>query len=87
MAREKATITLDRAKTALAMDLVEVRTMSDVVDLALDRLIRQEQLRRDLRAYGRAPLSEEELATADLPVALDLDDEDVDYDAAYGSGR
>ena len=29
----------------------------------------------------------EELAIADLPVELDLDDEDADYDAIYGGAR
>ena len=68
------------------MDLIGGRSMSEVIDVALDRLIHAEQLRRDFAAYGRAPLSEDELALTDLPLALDLDDEDVDYEALYGSG-
>jgi hypothetical protein len=86
MARDKATVTLDRAKVRDAMDLIGGRSMSEVIDIALDRLIHAEQLRRDVAAYGRAPLSEDELALTDLPLALDLDDEDVDYEALYGSG-
>ena len=58
--------------------------MSDVIDIALDRLIRSEELRHDVAAYIRQPLDEDELAFADLPVELDLDDDDVDYDALYG---
>jgi len=61
--------------------------MSEVIDVALDRLIHAEQLRRDVSAYLARPLSEDELAVADLPVALDLDDEDVDYEAMYGTDR
>jgi hypothetical protein len=42
------------------------------------------QLRRDVDAYARRPLSVEELAVADLTVKLNLDDAQVDYDALYG---
>lgn len=58
--------------------------MSEVIDIALDRLIRVERLRRDVIAYAKRPPSEEELAFSDLPVALDLGDEDVDYEALNG---
>ena len=84
MARSKATITLDREKLARAASLVGREGMSDVIDIALDRLIRSEELRHDVAAYIRQPLDEDELAFADLPVELDLDDDDVDYDALYG---
>jgi hypothetical protein len=87
MAREKATITLDRAKVKRAGSLVGASTISEVVDLALDRLIAAEQLRRDIAAYRHHGLSEGELAIADLPVRLDLEDDDVDYEALYGSDR
>jgi hypothetical protein len=85
MQREKATITLDRAKVRDAMDLTGRRTMSEAIDLALDRLIRSERLRRDVAAYRRQPPSEEETALAALRVQLDLDDDDVDYEGLYGS--
>jgi hypothetical protein len=84
MARDKATITLDREKVSRAAELVGGKTMSEVIDLALDRLIRSEELRRDVAAYSRQPLDESELDVADLPVEFDLDDEDVNYDALYG---
>jgi hypothetical protein len=84
MARSKATITLDRDKVDLAMSLTAGRSMSDVVDIALDRLISSEQLRGDVVAYARRPASEDEFIVADLPVTLDLNDDDVDYDALYG---
>jgi hypothetical protein len=87
MARDKATITLDRDKVARAASLVGGRSMSDVVDIALERLIRAEELRRDVAAYARQPLSDEELAIADLPVEFDLADEDVDYEALYGQEK
>ncbi len=87
MAREKATITLDREKVARAQALVGGRSMSDVVDVALDRLITIEQLRLDVEAYGRSPLSADELAVSDLTIQFDLGDEEVDYDALYGQGE
>jgi Bacterial antitoxin of type II TA system, VapB len=84
MAREKATITLDRDKAAEARRLTGARSTSEVVDVALTRLLAVERLRRDVQAYIRRPPTNSELAIGDLPVAFDLDDADVDYDALYG---
>lgn len=84
MVREKATVSLDRAKVEAARALIGAGSMSDVIDLALDRLIRAERLRRDVDLYRRHPQSQEELAVADLGVQLNLDDDEVDYDALYG---
>ena len=52
MARGKATITLDRAKVARAAALIGGGTMSGVIDLALDRVIRAEELRGRLARRG-----------------------------------
>ena len=84
MAREKATITLDRGKVEEARALTGTRTMSEVIDVALARLIKAEHLRRDVEAYTRQPLTADERTIADLPVELDLGDDDVDYEALYG---
>ncbi len=84
MAKEKATITLDRAKVEAAKALIGARSVSEVIDVALARLIRAEQLRRDVEAYSRRPPTSDEMDLADLPVTLDLDDDNVDYDAVYG---
>ncbi len=84
MAREKATVTLDRGKVEEARALIGGKSMSDVIDTALDRLIRTERLRSDVAAYQRHSQSQAERAVADLPVSLDLDDDEVDYDALYG---
>ncbi len=86
MARHKATITLDREKVARAASLVGSESMSETIDIALERLIRAEELRNDVAAYRRTPPGEKELAVADLPLELDLADEHVDYDALYGPG-
>ena len=85
MGRVKATITLDRAKVRTAMALAGGRSMSDVIDLALDRLILAEELRRDLAAYARRPPSPDEISLGAFPVRLDLDDEEFDYEALYGT--
>ncbi|MBA3267072.1 MAG: hypothetical protein H0T70_02295 [Acidimicrobiia bacterium] len=84
MAREKATVTLDRGKLDEARALIGGKSMSEVIDAALDRLIRTERLRRDVEIYTRRPQSPNELAVDDLAVALNLDDDEVDYDALYG---
>lgn len=84
MAREKATVTLDRRKANAARALLRARSLSETLDIALDRLIRSEQLRRDVAAYAGQPLGSRERAVGDLPVDLDLGDADVDYEALYG---
>ena len=84
MARQKVTVTLDRDKVEEARILIGGRSMSEVLDVALDRLIRSERLRRDVEACTRHPQDQAELGLADLAVTFDLDDDDVDYDALYG---
>jgi hypothetical protein len=84
MARQKATVTLDRDKVEEARVLIGGQSMSEVIDVALDRLIRTERLRRDVEAYTRQPQGPAELRVADLNVRFDLDDDEVDYDALYG---
>jgi hypothetical protein len=87
MARGKATVTLDRAKLEEARALIGAGSMSTTIDIALDRLIRAEHLRRDIQAYVERPLTDDELTVADLPVELDLGDDDVDYDTLYRTDR
>jgi hypothetical protein len=81
MVKQKVTITLDRAKAESARALVGAASTSEVVDIALDRLIRSERLRRDVVAYRRLPPTgaEAELALLD---AVDLDDP-TDWEALY----
>lgn len=85
--REKATITLDRRKAQAAKALVHAKTISETVDIALERLIRLERLRRDVEAYGRHPPTDDEIGLGELGVRLDLGDADVDYDAVYGKKK
>ena len=57
------------------------------VHLALDRLIHDELLRRDVAAYVERPLTDDELAWTDLPVMLDLGDQGVAYEASDQGSR
>ncbi len=82
MAREKATITLDRSKVAAARELLGVGSTSEAIDVALDQLIRTERLRADIAAYRRTPPTDSEVALASFGEAGGLDD-DTDWDALY----
>jgi len=75
---------LDRDKADVARSLTGAASVSDVLDLALDRIIHDEQLRNDIAAYRRQPVTDNELALAELHVEFDLGDDDVDYEAIYG---
>lgn len=82
MAKQKVTITLDRAKADEARLLAGSANTSEVIDVALGRLIRAERLRRDIDAYRRLPPSD-----TDLLVALQADPsglaDDTDWAALY----
>lgn len=82
MAREKATITLDRAKAAAARALLGVGSTSEAVDVALERLIDAERLRADIAAYRRLPPTPDEEALASLGDAGGLED-DTDWESLY----
>jgi Arc/MetJ family transcription regulator len=82
MAREKATITLDREKAARARAIAGVGTTSEVVDLALDHLIRAERLRKDIAAYLGTPATQAEVDLALIADNGELAD-DTDWDALY----
>ena len=83
MAKQKVTITLDRAKADEARLLTGSANTSEVIDVALGRLIKAERLRRDIDAYRRLPAND-----TDLLVALQADTsglaDDTDWDALYG---
>jgi hypothetical protein len=82
MAKEKATITIDRAKAALALELGGARSTSEVVDMALDQFIRAERLRGDVAAYQGAPPVPAELELALLGDTSGLAD-DTDWEQLY----
>jgi hypothetical protein len=84
MAREKVTITLDRERAEEARELVGASSTSEAIDQALRRMIKQERTRRDVAAYIRMPLTEEEVAMGDAPGDdwADLEDE-TDWESLY----
>jgi len=82
MAKEKVTITLDRAKAEAVRGLVGAASTSEVIDIALERLLRAERLRRDVEAYRRFPQTVEEPALAEHAASAGLED-DVDWEALY----
>lgn len=83
MAREKATITLDRTKAGIARAIVGAASTSEAIDVALDRLIRAERLRRDVAAYRRLPPTEDETELALVAAeTADLDDT-TDWELLY----
>jgi hypothetical protein len=80
--KEKVTITLDRAKANHARALVAARSISETIDLALDRLIDAERLRADIAAYNRIPPTAPEAAIAVLADTSGLADV-TDWEALY----
>jgi hypothetical protein len=83
MAKQKVTITLDRLKADEARLLVGSSNTSEVIDVALGRLIRAEWLRRDIDAYRRLPPTDTDLLIALQADASGLAD-DTDWEALYG---
>ena len=87
MAKEKATITVDRAKLAEARAILGVSSASAAIDLALSDVIRRARLRRDLEAYAKTPPTDAEIATGEAqPGWADLAD-DTDWDAEWPDAR
>ena len=82
--RVKTTVSVDRDNLDAARILLGVSSTSEVVDAALDRLVRSERLLRDLRAYSATPPTAEEMLVGELAMTFDLDDDHVDYEELYG---
>jgi Bacterial antitoxin of type II TA system, VapB len=88
MAKEKATITVDREKLSEARTMLGAPSASAAIDVALSELIRRHRLRNDLRAYAATPPTPEEAAAA-LSPPPDWDDliDDTDWDAEWPEDR
>lgn len=83
MARQKATITVDREKLAEARQILGARSASDAVDIALSEIVRRGRLARDIAAYTKTPATESEMALGQMePDWADLAD-DTDWDAQW----
>lgn len=86
MVREKVTITIDRSKAERARTLVGAPSTSQVIDVALERLIRSERLRSDLAAYRRVPPTDAEVELALLTETGDVDDQ-TDWESLYAGDQ
>ena len=82
MARDKVTITLDRSKAADARAIVGAASTSEVIDIALDRLIRAERKANDVAAYRRTPPTQAEVDLAQTGEFESLADE-TDWESLY----
>ena len=82
MAKDKVTITLDRRKANEARSLVGASSTSEVIDIALERLIRAERKSKDVAAYRRLPPTKQEKDLARLGDAQALADE-TDWESLY----
>ena len=87
MAREKATITVDREKLSEARAMLGAPSASAAIDVALSELIRRHRVRNDVQAYARTlPTPEETALALSSPDWDDLAD-DTDWDAEWPEGR
>ena len=84
MAKTKVSVTVDPAKVAQARALVEVATLSQLVDIAIDRLIVDELERRHTAGYVARPPAADETAWAEAPRDPSQISDDVDWARLYG---
>lgn len=83
MAKEKVTITVDRAKLSEAVDVLGAPSASAAIDAALAEVIRRDRVMRDVRAYAEKPPAADEAALGTpMPDWRDLAD-DTDWDAEW----
>lgn len=87
MAKTKVSVTLDPAKLAQARALLETSTVSELIAVALDRLIVDELDRRHVAGYLRHPPDEDEDSWANAPRDPSEIADDVDWAALYGVER
>jgi hypothetical protein len=82
MAKDKVTITLDRSKANDARALVGASSTSEVIDIALERLIRAARKSKDVAAYKLRPTSRQVDELALLGDSQALAD-DTDWESLY----
>lgn len=83
MAKEKATITVDREKLSEARTMLGVNSASAAIDVALSELVRRLRLRSDMEAYARTPPTAEEAALASASPDWDALSDDTDWDSDW----
>lgn len=87
MAKTKASVSLDPAKVAQARELLGGPTLSEVIDIALERLILGELERRHVAGYLQQPPNYDEDAWAEVERDQSGIVDDVDWADLYGVSR
>ncbi|MGH9178352.1 MAG: hypothetical protein ACRD0N_07350 [Acidimicrobiales bacterium] len=87
MAKAKVSVTVDPSKLAQARALLGAPTVSELIAVALDRLIVEELERRHVAGYVDHPQTEEEEAWAEVGRHPSHLADEVDWAALYGVGR
>jgi hypothetical protein len=87
MAKTKISVTVDPATLAQARALVGAANVSELIAVALDRLIADELDRRHVAGYLERPPGEEENSLASLARDPAGVADDVDWAALYGVQR
>jgi len=85
MAKSKMSVSLDSNKLERAQSFVNAASVSELLDVALARLIDDEQERRHVDGYVRIPVNDEIAQWAS--VRREAIDDDVDWAALYGIDR
>ncbi len=84
MSKTKASVSLDPTKVAQARDLLGTATLSELIEVALDRLIVGELERRHADGYVRHPPEPDEDAWAEVDRDPSEVADDVDWARLYG---
>lgn len=87
MAKRKVSVTLDPIKVTQARELLGTASLSELLDVALDRLIVDELERRHAAGYLRHPPEPDEDAWAEVPRDPTEIADDVDWAHLYGVPR
>ena len=81
MAKSKLSISVDQEKLDRAQALVPTESVSELIDVALQRLIDQERERQHVKGYLRKPASGSVVRLAEVP--RQPFDDDIDWAALY----
>ncbi|MGH9092387.1 MAG: type II toxin-antitoxin system VapB family antitoxin [Acidimicrobiales bacterium] len=87
MAREKTTITVDRAKLSQARAMLGVPSASAAIDVALSELVRRRRILHDVEAYAGTPPTAEEVAVGQVSPTWDDLVDDTNWDAEWPEER
>lgn len=85
MAKSKLSVTLDPHRLERAQALVSVASVSELLDVALDRLIRTEEERQHVAGYILQPVGNDLMDLAQTTRDAIVDD--VDWAALYDEHR